>query len=136
MSCFSVSLLRRYVRAVFAASLFPIVRNMKNAMPPTNSATIKTSTATIPAIIRIIFFVLIYNGSRFLNGVRAQSATKVGPREIVDDRRIEQQAIDPIENAAVPRQDFRCVFRARAAFQRALSQIAKHADDIHYRCEG
>src|SRR5437868_14683817 len=66
---------------------------------------------------------------------RRASATKVGQGKIVDDRSIEQQAIDPIENTTMARQHLRSIFRAGAAFQRAFSQIAKYAEDVHYPSE-
>src|ERR1043165_5728485 len=64
---------------------------------------------------------------------RTHSARKVGPCEIVDERRIEQQAIDPIENATMAGQNLRRVLRARAALQRAFGQVAEYSRDIHER---
>src|SRR6185436_5401675 len=120
ISRFRISLVRRYVRAVSAASLLPIVLKTNQPMPTTKRTTSKPSTARMPPTIKIIFFVLIFS-------------PEIGVCKIVDERRIEQQAIDPIEHATMARQNLRSVFRAGAAFERALGQIAEYTHDIHYR---
>src|SRR5215831_666637 len=89
-------------------------------MPPTNNATISPSpTTTLPTMMTIFLVPM------------AWLAAKVGPGKIVDDRRIEQQAIDPVEDAAMARQKLRGVFGAGAAFQRAFGQITQHAQHVH-----
>ena len=51
--------------------------------------------------------------------------------KIVDEWRIEEQAIEPIEDAAMSGQNAGRVFRARAAFERALSELAENSDYGH-----
>src|SRR5215216_121170 len=55
--------------------------------------------------------------------------------KIVDEWRIEEQAIEPIEYAAVSRQDVGRVFCAGASFERAFRKIAEDSDDRHHRGE-
>src|ERR1041384_3694404 len=67
---------------------------------------------------------------------RTHSARKVGPCEIVDERRIEQQAIDPIENAPRAGQICRGSFRPRAAFKRVLGKAADPPGAINSAASG
>lgn len=55
--------------------------------------------------------------------------------KIVDERCIEEQAIEPIEYAAMTGQDIRGVLRSGAALERALCEIAEDAHDCHDYCE-
>src|SRR5205814_10726650 len=55
----------------------------------------------------------------------------IQPSEIVDDRRVEEQAIETVKQAAVTGKNLRRIFRARATFECALCQISEHAEDIH-----
>src|SRR5256714_1647371 len=56
--------------------------------------------------------------------------TPVVESEIVDERRVEEQAIEPVEEAAVAWEYLRGVLRLRAALQRALRQVADDAEHV------
>src|SRR5215213_2070999 len=55
--------------------------------------------------------------------------------EIVDERRIEEQAIQSIEYAAVSRQNVGSILCARATFERAFGEVAENSDHCHQYCE-
>src|SRR2546423_1009430 len=52
--------------------------------------------------------------------------------QIVYERRVEEQAIETVEEAAVAGQNLRGVLRLRAALQSALRQIADDAQHVHH----
>ena len=60
---------------------------------------------------------------------------EVEASKIVDERCIEEQAIESIEYAPMARQNVGCVFCSRAAFERAFREVAKNSDDSHDCCE-
>src|SRR6185503_20142337 len=66
----------------------------------------------------------------------SSSGIEVSPGKIVEERRIEQQAVHPIENAAVARQQVGGVLGAGATLQSAFRQITEYAQDIHDRGQG
>ena len=61
---------------------------------------------------------------------------KVDPTKIVDERRIEEQAIQSIKHTAMARQNLRSVFGTGAAFKRTLCQIADYSQGRHDRTQG
>src|SRR5947209_8117499 len=58
--------------------------------------------------------------------------TPVVESEIVDERRVEEQAIEPVEEAAVAWEYLRGVLRLRASLQSALRQVADDAEHVHH----
>src|SRR5262245_8533330 len=57
---------------------------------------------------------------------------KVEAGKIVEERRVEEQAIEPVEYAAMSWQNVGRVVCARATFKRAFSEVAEDADDGHH----
>src|SRR5919205_3499409 len=51
--------------------------------------------------------------------------------KIVDERRVEEQAIEPIEYAAMSGQNVGGIFRARATFERAFGEVAEDSEHSH-----
>src|SRR5215210_477020 len=100
-------------------------------MPATKSRT-KTSRVAQPApTIRSFLLAIVCWAARAeANELHFNAGGKVKDGEIVDDRRVEEQAIEPVEQAAVAGQDAGRVLRARAALQGALCQIAHDAEHV------
>src|SRR5215208_1001272 len=125
MSDFNFSLLRRKSFALSAAWLFPTWYKAKPTMPPTNNTTSKPSTTTTAPIIKTIFFVVMSE----------RSAMEVETAKIVDERCIEEQAIESIEYAAMTGQNVRGVLCSGAALERAFREIAKDSYHRHDHCQ-
>src|SRR5258708_2753976 len=63
--------------------------------------------------------------------LRAHLRVEIQPGKIVDDRRIEQQAVESIQYTPMTRKNPGRILRARTALQSALSQVADHAYHVH-----
>jgi len=56
--------------------------------------------------------------------------------KIVDKGRVEEQTIEPIEYAAVTRQDVGCVLGSGSAFEGAFREVTEDSNHRHDRREG
>src|SRR5215217_935254 len=125
ISDFNFSLLRRKSLALSAAWLFPTWYKAKPTIPPTNNTTSKPSTTTTEPIIKTIFFVVMSE----------RSAMEIETGKIVDERCIEEQAIEPIEYAAMTRQNVRGVLCSGAALERTFREIPEDSYYRHDHCQ-
>src|SRR5437763_6469800 len=103
------------------------------AIVPTNNRMSKQRPAMRPPTSRNSF---VFDIKRSRVCLRAAALSQAGDAEIIDgeiveDGRVEEQAIEPIEQTAVSGQNLRRILRARAAFEYALSQIANDAKYIN-----